>query len=139
MAPDPSHAPGAPRLVFVYAADSGRWNALLDLAHKTLRPESYECNLCKLTYGPLGMKKEWKRFLDQLPLRTDFLHRDEFARRAPDLAVALPALLLEEGGTRRVLLDGAAIAACPDLPTLEAAVRAALDGVPRGETGPTAG
>lgn len=67
-------------LVFVYNADSGKLNALLDLAHKTVSPASYQFNLCTLTYGSFTERKEWKRFRESSSLDLVFLHKDEFEK-----------------------------------------------------------
>ena len=47
-------------LIFVYNANAGLFNMMSDYAHKIISPETYECNLCALTYGNLGMKQKWK-------------------------------------------------------------------------------
>ena len=69
------------KLIFVYNADSGKLNALLDSLHKMVNPASYFCKLCELTYSPVGEKKAWKAFIQKLDVETDFLHRDEFLRQ----------------------------------------------------------
>jgi hypothetical protein len=48
------------KLIFVYNADSGILNAIKDLIHKNVSPETYPCSLCAVTYDNLGMKREWK-------------------------------------------------------------------------------
>ena len=53
-----------PGLVFVYNARSGLFNALSDAAHKIFSPGTYQCNLCALTHTALGMRGEWRKFLD---------------------------------------------------------------------------
>ncbi len=67
-------------LILVYNADSGFFNVIKDALHKTIAPSTYQCNLCALTYGTVGMKNEWKTFIDNLKIATEFLHRDEFLR-----------------------------------------------------------
>lgn len=81
-----------PTLLFVYNADSGLFSTLADIAHKVFSPETYACNLCALTHAPLGMRKEWKTFLDGLGLPLEFLHRDEFQQHYGLKDVALPAI-----------------------------------------------
>ena len=66
------------RLLFVYNADSGIVNSLKDLLHKNFSPSTYQCNLCALTFGNLGMKAPWKEFVDNLGISVKFLHKDEF-------------------------------------------------------------
>ncbi|MFW9877419.1 MAG: hypothetical protein ACFFG0_30385 [Candidatus Thorarchaeota archaeon] len=69
------------KLIFVYNADSGAINLVKDFWKKILRPSSYECNLCKQTYGLFNVKKDWKSFIKNLNIETEFLHRDEFEKQ----------------------------------------------------------
>lgn len=68
-------------LLFVYNADSGKLNALLDSAHKIVSPSTYNCQLCQLTYGLVNEKQAWKQFREQLEDEVVFLHRDEFEKQ----------------------------------------------------------
>ena len=68
-------------LLFIYNADSGKLNALFDIGHKIVNPESYSCNLCSLTHGTFAERKEWKRFKESTSLDLVFLHRDEFEKQ----------------------------------------------------------
>jgi len=67
-------------LIFVYNADSGIKNALLDGAHKVLSPATYDCNLCQLTHGAFMEKKVWRTFRERYTLPMKFLHKDEFRK-----------------------------------------------------------
>jgi hypothetical protein len=85
-------------LIFVYNADSSLGAQLKDYAHKAVSPSTYECSLCQITYGGLGMKGEWKDFLKTLPQEVVFLHRDELHAQYPDLkGVKFPVVLKKEG------------------------------------------
>ncbi|MCH4824027.1 GTPase [Gramella lutea] len=68
------------KLIFIYNADSGKLNALMDSLHKAVNPSSYSCKLCELTYGALDEKKAWKDFRKDLEVETSFLHKDEFLK-----------------------------------------------------------
>ncbi len=68
------------KLIFVYNADSGKLNALMDSLQKVVNPSSYSCKLCELTYGLIDEKKEWKKFRQNLDVEADFLHKDEFLK-----------------------------------------------------------
>ncbi|MBC6989805.1 hypothetical protein [Hymenobacter sp. BT491] len=81
------------QLLFVYNADSGLANGLLDTFHKILSPRTYPCSLCGITYGTVGMRTDWKQYLQALPVKTQFLHRDEFLKAFPQLRYhPLPAV-----------------------------------------------
>ncbi|MFC2168617.1 hypothetical protein ACFLRW_06480 [Acidobacteriota bacterium] len=66
------------KLIFVYNAYSGFFNVLGDFAHKFVRPSTYPCNLCALTYGNLSMKMEWKEFISNLDIDVEFIHKNDF-------------------------------------------------------------
>jgi len=68
-------------LIFVYNADSGKLNALLDVGHKIVSPDTYKCNLCTLTYGTFAERSAWKEFRESASLNLMFLHKDEFERQ----------------------------------------------------------
>lgn len=100
------------RLIFVYNADSGLINMLKHWTHKLLRPQTYDCQLCLLTYGNTGMHKQWDSFISSIPLECVFLHRDEFIEKYPTIKQSsLPCILIEERNTQKaqVLVDATTI------------------------------
>jgi hypothetical protein len=109
-------------LVFVYAADGGFWNGVVDTLHKLVSPATYPCSLCALTHGPVGPRPAWTAALGQLGLPTIVLHREELAARHGD--VRLPAVLVERDGRLEPLISAAEIDACRDLDALVALVTA---------------
>jgi hypothetical protein len=108
-----------PGLVFVYNAESGLFNALSDAAHKIFSPRTYQCNLCALTHSALGMRREWRQFLDGLDVPLEFLHADELRARYGVAGVPLPAIFRRGGGDVEVFIDAEAINACRTLGDLE--------------------
>jgi len=68
------------KLIFVYNADAGKLNALMDSLHKVVNPSTYSCKLCELTFGVFKEKKAWKDFRKNLDVETEFLHKDEFQK-----------------------------------------------------------
>ena len=130
-----------PPLLFVYNADSGVLNALKDLWIKTVTPERYECQLCAVTYGPTGMKREWRRFVaglssevlsanraadDGLEAPVGFLHRDELAARYGLTGVPLPAAFLLVDGQPQPWLSAEQLNACRSLSDLKTLVQNSL-------------
>lgn len=69
------------KLIFIYNADSGLVNTVKDFWHKALRPSTYQCNLCQTTFGMFGAKREWKSFIKDLEIESEFLHKDEFLEK----------------------------------------------------------
>ena len=122
MNPDPDFRPA---LIFVYNADSGFAAALFDSAHKLISPQTYACNLCALTHGAIGPKKAWTEFLKTLPVKPQFLHRDEFKKKYPEQAnVCLPAIFRIEGTQPTLLADGSTLDQIQTLAELTALVKA---------------
>jgi hypothetical protein len=69
------------KLIFVYNADSGLLNKLMDIGHKIVSPETYSCNLCNLTFGNFSENRKWKEFRENTDIDMEFLHRDEFENK----------------------------------------------------------
>lgn len=123
-------SPAQPRLILVYNADSGLLNAVKDAVWKVVRPATYPCSLCALTYGWVSMHAPWRRFLDRLPFSKVFHHRDDFTEAYPDLAIALPAILIvHPGQAPDILVAAAELDALPDLDALIALVELRLAGI----------
>ncbi len=68
------------KLVFVYNANSGTRNAILDSMHKVISPSTYDCNLCDITFGVLAENRVWKKFREQSQIPMSFMHKDEFSK-----------------------------------------------------------
>ncbi|MBC6698730.1 hypothetical protein [Hymenobacter sp. BT190] len=111
-------------LLFVYNANGGPLNGLLDTLHKTLSPGTYDCALCALTYGAFTMRPEWREFLQNLPIQPTFLHRDELRAQHPELVgQPLPAAFQRTaGGSWHPFLTPQELSQT-DLPGLMALVR----------------
>ncbi|WP_019509010.1 hypothetical protein [Pleurocapsa sp. PCC 7319] len=69
------------KLIFVYNADSGLMNTLMDIGHKAISPQTYQCNLCDLTYGLFSENQQWRKFREESNTEMEFLHRDEFEQK----------------------------------------------------------
>lgn len=120
-------------LLLIYNADGGLVNGALDLLHKWLSPATYACALCALTYDTLGMKRDWKKAIEALPLPATFLHRDDWLARRPGNATPLPAILLERpDGTHHALVSADDFARVGDLPSLVALLGQRLAAIGQG-------
>jgi hypothetical protein len=100
--------------LFVYNADSGFFNTVKDTLHKVVSPKTYECNLCKITYGPISMKARWKAFISSLDAR--FLHKDEFEKHHPP--GKYPCVYKQEGEKLTLLISQEEMNAVRDLDEL---------------------
>ncbi|MBD3196961.1 MAG: hypothetical protein GF317_18050 [Candidatus Lokiarchaeota archaeon] len=86
-------------LVFIFNADSGAISSVKDFFHKMVKPSTYECNLCAVTFGNFGMKKDWAQYISSLEdeVNIEFLHRDEFEEYYPSVTNAeYPSAYIEK-------------------------------------------
>ncbi|MFX1326128.1 MAG: hypothetical protein ACFE8N_14355 [Promethearchaeota archaeon] len=93
------------KLVFVYNADSGVINIVKDFWHKLLRPSTYQCNLCSQTFSAFGMKKDWKKFINNLEIDAEFLHKDEFEEKYKISNARFPSAYLKNGVSMDLLIN----------------------------------
>lgn len=110
------------KLVFVYNADSGFLNSLLDIGHKIIKPETYTCNLCSLTFGNFAENAKWKEFREGSAHEMEFLHRDEFESKY-GRKLDCPVILKEVTGKLEVAIDSARLNTFKSLDELIAAVQ----------------
>jgi len=113
--------------IFVYNANSGIINAVLDSLHKTFSPKTYNCNLCAITYTSFSMKKKWKEFISKLNVPVLFLHRDELENEYGIADLQLPVLLTTRGTHYDVLLSAERINEIKDVEDLIELVKQKTD------------
>ncbi|XOV91352.1 MAG: GTPase [Bacteroidota bacterium] len=66
------------QLIFVYNAKSNFLDKGIDFFHKAISPNTYSCNLCKLTYGTFSEKAKWKEFRQSEQIDMKFIFKDQF-------------------------------------------------------------
>ena len=54
------------KLIFIYNADSGLRNMIVDSAHKILSPDTYTCSLCDIAFGAFTENSVWKKFRKEI-------------------------------------------------------------------------
>jgi hypothetical protein len=90
--------------IFVYNADSGKWNGYMDMMHKIVSPKTYPCHLCAITYGIFKIEPAWKSFIETFPIPILFLHKDEW-KETSQQHEPLPAIFERRNGALTVLLS----------------------------------
>jgi hypothetical protein len=80
------------------------------------------CRICAITNGVLAERAEWRNFVEYLGVSCEFLHRNQFRSRLPDVAVLLPAVFRIVDGQPRVCAKADALNVCSGLPDLEASI-----------------
>lgn len=112
-------------LLFVYNANENLFSAVSDFAHKILSPSTYPCQLCALTYGNFAMKKAWKSFIEELPVKSVFLHKNEFEKQYK-IQTSLPAIFIVSKEGVKEIITQQQIAGCQSLEELKNLVNAVL-------------
>jgi hypothetical protein len=104
-------------IVFVYNADGTPAGKVKDFVHKIVRPSTYQCQLCAVTYGFATMKSEWRSFVDSIDAEVSFLHRDDLGvDHVGIVGAALPgAWRRRDGGPWEVVLDAPTLRSCDTL------------------------
>jgi hypothetical protein len=81
------------KLLFIYNANSGTLNALLDVGHKLFSPSTYKCHLCALTFNTFTENNLWKDFRARSATEMQFFHIDEFEKTFKDKEYIYPIIL----------------------------------------------
>ena len=110
------------RLIFIYNADGGIVQGIMDSVHKTLSPATYACSLCALTYGVVRMDPKWRAWLKELPIPSVFYHKDD----NPHDEVTLPVVLADRGGQVDTLITAERLSAINNVDALIAEIEQAL-------------
>lgn len=128
------------KLIFVYNADSGRFfTGLKDTLHKTFRKSTYQCNLCAVTFGAFGMKKDWKNFVNDLDVpvefkkkdkfQFEFLHKDEFDEKYKVKNAEFPSAYYLDGKKMEVFISQDEMNAVKSIDELKELVNKKIDEV----------
>ncbi len=106
------------KLLFVYNAGSNLFSSVADMAHKIFSPSTYQCYLCALTYGDFRVKKDWKSFIDSLPVESVFIYKDQFVKQYK-LSSALPAVFMQSESGLEEIISTTELENCADLEELK--------------------
>ena len=93
-------------LIFIYNAKSGIANAFIDWGHKIISPETYDCNLCSITYNNFGKEKKWSDFLKKINIQSRFYYIDHLK----DLTFVnddtkLPCIFIKQDNEFKLIID----------------------------------
>jgi len=92
-------------LLFVYNIDRGNLSGMSDYHHSMTSDKTSRCNLFALISSPVGMKKAWKRFINDLGFPSRFLHRDEFFQLCGTQKISVPAVYIQSGKSFHELIN----------------------------------
>jgi hypothetical protein len=92
-------------LLFVYNLDRSTLSGMSDYQHSMKSVKTPLCNLFALISSPVGMKKTWKRFINDLGVPSKFLHRDEFFQICGMQKLPVPAVYVQSGNSFHELIS----------------------------------
>lgn len=92
-------------LIFVFNCDRGNLSAIKDYSQKLTADKAPECKLLALISSPVGIKKSWKRYIQELKIPARFLHHDEYEEEFGALLTPLPAVFLHYQKTRFLFIS----------------------------------
>ncbi|MFN7014886.1 MAG: hypothetical protein ACK4ON_11520 [Bacteroidia bacterium] len=64
---------------FIYNAKNGVANSLFDLSQKIISPDTYECNLCKITHCAFTENKKFKELKENYNITLWYI--DDFEKK----------------------------------------------------------
>jgi hypothetical protein len=106
-------------ILFVNNIDSGVLLSLHDYSASKSDISGVDASpLSAITHSPVGIKKEWKRFLKDLSIPSRSLDRNEFTTEFGNRPVELPVVLLKRGTELSILVSAEEIRACRELSDL---------------------
>ncbi len=86
------------KIIFIYNASDDFLSVGFDFFHKIISPNTYQCSLCKITYGNVSMKDQWKEYIDGLNYDVEFLYMNNFSQFHPELkALKVPTAFIFDG------------------------------------------
>ncbi|GAB3818369.1 hypothetical protein [Pontibacter rugosus] len=112
------------KLLFVYNAETGFFNKLTDMVHKIVSPDTYACSLCALTYGKFTMFEDWAEYLQSLPLKVEFIYKNEW--RHKEVYDKYPLVALRQNGSITLLLKAEELNSMKSLAELKGSLNEAL-------------
>ncbi len=92
-------------LIFVYNCDRGNLSAIKDYSQKLTDEKAPVCHLLSLISSPVGVKKGWKRFIQELRIPSRFLYLDEYEEEFGELFTPLPAVFLHDHKTKSLFIS----------------------------------
>lgn len=117
-------------LIFVYNCDRGNLSAIKDYSQKLTSGKAPECRLLGIISSPVGIKKGWKRFIQDLPLPCRFLYQDEYEEEFGALLTPLPAVFLHDQKTKSLFISADELGRAQSVDDLIALVNRKIGGMP---------
>jgi hypothetical protein len=117
-------------LIFVYNCNRGNLSAIKDYSQKLTTGKVPECRLLGIISSPVGIKKGWKRFIQDLPLPCRFLYQDEYEEEFGALLTPLPAVFFHDQKTKSLFISADELGRAQSVDDLIVLVSRKIGGMP---------
>jgi hypothetical protein len=105
-------------LLFICNNDSGVVPQIKNYSSDKVTSRAESCNLFSLTHSPIGMKKDWKRFMKEQKIPSQVMDRNEFRAVFGPAITTFPVVLKRTGDSLAVLISTEELNRCRDLEEL---------------------
>jgi hypothetical protein len=105
-------------LLFVCNSDSGVLPKIKNYSSTKAESGPDDCNLSALIHSPVGIKKEWKRFIRDQKMALRVLDRNEFRAEFGQAITTFPVVLIGTGTSLAVLISTDELNRCRELEDL---------------------
>ena len=105
-------------LLFVCNNDSGVVPQIKNYSSGKVITHKENCNLSALTHSPIGLKKDWKRFMREQRSPSRILDRTEFCAEFGPVVTTFPVVLKKTGKSLAVLVSTEELNRCRELEDL---------------------
>jgi hypothetical protein len=105
-------------LLFVCNSDSGVLPKIKNYSSNNVVSGADNCNLSTLIHSPVGIKKEWKRFIKDQKIPSRILDRNEFRAEFGQGITTFPVVLIGTGTSLAVLISTDELNRCRELEDL---------------------
>ena len=107
------------QLIFIYNASDDFISVSFDFIHKIVSPSTYQCSLCKVTYGNVSMHKKWKEYINSYPFDIKFLYKNNYIKYYKDLEIdKFPVAYKYDGNSYQLFISKEEFDLCDDLDDL---------------------
>ena len=107
------------KIIFIYNASDDLLSVSFDFIHKIASPSTYQCSLCKVTYGNFRMHQEWKNYITSVPFEIEFLYKNNYLDYHENLmAEEFPVAYKYDGNSYEVFISKNEFDLCDNLDDL---------------------
>ena len=116
------------KIIFVYNASDDFLSVGFDFFHKIVSPQTYQCSLCKITYGNISMKNQWRDYIQDLDYNVEFLYKNNFSQYHPNLElIDVPSAFTSDGRVYTQIISKKEFNSLSDLDSLIELINEKID------------